>query len=310
MDKGKGYCATIGFFDGVHRGHQFLIGRLKEIARARGEASMVITFAQHPRQVLHSEWMPLLLSTPEEKVARLRQTGVDRLEVLHFDMEMSRLTAREFMEEVLQKCLNVRTLLMGYDNRFGHRREDGFDDYVRYGEALGIEVMRADALQSEVLPLGGKVSSSLIRRLLTNGEVGEAARCLGYAYEISGSVVHGEQIGRGLGFPTANLLPDDRCKLIPANGVYAVTCTTDGGERPFEGMTNIGMRPTFEGHQTTIETHLFDFDGDLYGRRLTIRLIERLRDEQPFPDAESLVAQMEIDKACARQFLTNTPYYI
>ena len=308
MENHQVYAASIGFFDGVHRGHQFLIERLKLIADEKGQDSMVITFAQHPRQVLQSDWMPRLLSTPEEKVARLRQTGIDRLEVLHFDADMSKLTAREFMEQVLLKRLNVRTLLMGYDNRFGHKREEGFDDYVRYGQELGMEVMRAEALHNDALPLEGKVSSSLIRRLLENGDVEEAARCLGRPYVIAGRVVHGEQIGRGLGFPTANLLPGDKCKLIPGNGVYAVVVKIGDGERMYQGMTNIGTRPTFEGHRTTIETHLFDFDGDLYDREMTLWLMGRLRDEQHFPDTESLVSQMEDDSRRARLYLANIHY--
>ena len=308
MENHQVYAASIGFFDGVHRGHQFLIERLKLIADEKGQDSMVITFAQHPRQVLQSDWMPRLLSTPEEKMDRLRQTGIDRLEVLHFDVDMSKLTAREFMEQVLLKRLNVRTLLMGYDNRFGHKREEGFDDYVRYGQELGMEVMRAEALHNDALPLEGKVSSSLIRRLLENGDVEEAARCLGRPYVLAGRVVHGEQIGRGLGFPTANLLPGDKCKLIPGNGVYAVVVKIGDGERMYQGMTNIGTRPTFEGHRTTIETHLFDFDGDLYDREMTLWLMGRLRDEQQFPDTESLISQMEDDSRRARLYLANIHY--
>lgn len=308
MENHQVYAASIGFFDGVHRGHQFLIERLKQIADEKGQDSMVITFAQHPRQVLQSDWMPRLLSTPEEKMDRLRQMGIDRLEVLHFDVDMSKLTAREFMEQVLLKRLNVRTLLMGYDNRFGHKREEGFDDYVRYGQELGMEVMRAEALHNDALPLEGKVSSSLIRRLLENGDVEEAARCLGRPYVIAGRVVHGEQIGRGLGFPTANLLPGDKCKLIPGNGVYAVVVKIGDGERMYQGMTNIGTRPTFEGHRTTIETHLFDFNGDLYDCEMTLWLMGRLRDEQQFPDTESLVSQMEDDSRRARLYLANIHY--
>lgn len=308
MENHQVYAASIGFFDGVHRGHQFLIERLKQIADEKGQDSMIITFAQHPRQVLQSDWMPRLLSTPEEKMDRLRQTGIDRLEVLHFDADMSKLTAREFMEQVLLKRLNVRTLLMGYDNRFGHKREEGFDDYVRYGQELGMEVMRAEALHNDALPLEGKVSSSLIRRLLENGDVEEAARCLGRPYVIAGRVVHGEQIGRGLGFPTANLSPEDKCKLIPGSGVYAVVVKIGDGERMYQGMTNIGTRPTFEGHRTTIETYLFDFDGDLYDCEMTLWLMGRLRDEQQFPDTESLVSQMEDDSRRARLYLANIHY--
>lgn len=299
MGRTKQYAASVGFFDGVHRGHQFLIERLKQIAGERGLETMIVTFAQHPRQVLQKDWQPQLLSTLKEKEQRLRQTGVDRLEVLTFNTALSQLSARMFMEQVLLKQLNVKMLLTGYDNRFGHGREDGFEDYVTYGRELGIEVMAAEALDADTLPLKGCISSSYIRRLLTEGKVEEAHVCLGYPYEISGQVVHGEMIGRHLGFPTANLQPDDMCKLIPGSGVYAVNAMVEGTNDSFCGITNIGMRPTFDGHRTTIETHLVDFDGNLYDQQITIRMMARLRDEQLFPDRESLVRQMEEDKAHA-----------
>ena len=306
------YAASIGFFDGVHRGHRFLIDCLRHVAAERSQQTMVITFARHPRQVLHSSWQPKLLQTLEEKRTRLLATGIDRLEVLEFDVPMSQLSARDFMEQVLLKQLNVRTLLTGYDNRFGHGREEGFDDYVRYGHELGMEVLRAEALtvneafHTEETPTGiplddCHISSSQIRRLLDDGKVDEAAAWLGYNYELSGRVVHGEQIGRHLGFPTANMLPDDACKLIPRNGVYAVRARV--GAEVYGGVTNIGTRPTFDGHRTTIETYLLDFSGDLYGAHMTIELLKRLRDERPFPGPDTLVRQMETDTTKARRLL-------
>ena len=303
MERTKQFAVSVGFFDGVHQGHRFLIDCLKQVARDRGLDTLIVTFDQHPRQVLQSDWQPQLLSTLEEKKSRLLATGIDRLEVMPFNMALSELSAREFMEEVLVKQLNTRLLLTGYDNRFGHGREEGFEDYVAYGRELGIEVLCADALASDLLPLHGRVSSSYIRRQLEEGHVEEANVCLGYPYELEGHVVGGEMIGRHLGFPTANLLPDNKCKLIPGNGVYAVEADVEGWSGTFKGVTNIGMRPTFDGHQITIETHLLDFDGDIYDHRMTIRMIARLRDEHQFPDKESLVCQMEKDKACAIELL-------
>lgn len=299
MQGGSSYAATIGFFDGVHQGHRFLIDGLCRIARERGMRSMVITFARHPRQVLHTDWQPQLLSTLDEKRELLRQTGVDRVEVLQFDVAMSELSAHDFMQQVLKERLGVELLLTGYDNRFGHNRAEGFDDYVNYGRELGIEVMAGEPLAVK----DTNVSSSRIRKLLQEGDVADAALCLGYPYPLSGCVVHGEQIGRQLGFPTANLALDDACKLIPERGVYAVSVSIEGDSSVYGGMMNIGRRPTFEGHHTTLEVHLLQYSGDLYGKRLTVRFIARLREERPFPDRDALIAQMNEDKQQALQIL-------
>lgn len=299
MQDGSSYAATIGFFDGVHQGHRFLIDRLCRIARERGMRSMVITFARHPRQVLQTDWQPQLLSTLDEKRELLRQTGVDRVEVLQFDVAMSELSAHDFMQQVLKERLGVELLLTGYDNRFGHNRAEGFDDYVNYGRELGIEVMAGEPLAVK----DTNVSSSRIRKLLQEGDVADAALCLGYPYPLSGCVVHGEQIGRQLGFPTANLALDDACKLIPERGVYAVSVSIEGDSTVYGGMMNIGRRPTFEGHHTTLEVHLLQYSGDLYDKRLTVRFIARLREERPFPDRDALIAQMNEDKQQALQIL-------
>lgn len=288
-------AATIGFFDGVHRGHQYLVEQLRRLAAERNLLPMVITFDRHPRQVLHADWQPRLLSTLGEKEALLRQTGIDRLEVLPFDEELAALSARDFMRQVLREQLGVRLLLTGYDNHFGHREKDsteGFADYVRYGQEQGIEVVCG-------LPLiidGTSVSSSLVRRKLDEGLVEEASRLLGRPYDLSGTVEHGEQEGRRMGFPTANLHVTTLEKLIPAGGVYAVRVQMAGDSRSWAAMTNIGQRPTFgEGHRQTIETHIFGFSGDLYGRRITLSFVRRLRDEQHFSSPEALARQMAID---------------
>lgn len=295
------FAATIGFFDGVHQGHRFLIDKLKEVAHEHRLSSMIITFERHPRQVLHSDWQPQLLSSLNEKKKLLEATEVDRVVVLRFDEAMSQLSAYDFMEKVLLRDLHVQVLLTGYDNHFGHRGKvnEGFDDYMTYGQQMGIEVVGGTPLVME----GVSVSSSVVRRLLSQGKAEEAARCLGRPYRLNGKVVHGEQIGRQLGFPTANLQLDDADKLVPQSGVYAVRAWIEDSKEPLCGMMNIGMRPTFDGHQQTLETYLFDYSGNLYDKHLAVDFVARLREERYFDSADELVAQMQQDELAARRAL-------
>lgn len=286
------YTATIGFFDGVHAGHRFLIERLIADAREHGLQSMVITFDEHPRRVLGSDFQPLLLTTLDEKCRLLRQTGIDRTEVLHFDLQLASLSARQFMGDVLYRRLGVRRLFIGYDNRFGHNREETFSDYVRYGSLLGMDVVQTPQLQ----PGGQHVSSSVVRRLLEQGRVGEAAEALGYDYFLCGTVVAGEHVGRTLGFPTANLQPLSSDKLIPRSGAYAVSVRIDDDPTERLAMMNIGTRPTFGQHGRTLEVHLLDFQGNLYGHRLTVSFRRWLRPEQTFASEEALVRQLMTDR--------------
>ena len=286
------YTATIGFFDGVHAGHRFLIERLIADAREHGLQSMVITFDEHPRRVLGSDFQPLLLTTLDEKCRLLRQTGIDRTEVLHFDLQLASLSARQFMGEVLYGRLGVRRLFIGYDNRFGHNREETFSDYVRYGSLLGMDVVQTPQLQ----PGGQHVSSSVVRRFLDEGRVGEAAEALGYDYFLCGTVVDGEHIGRTLGFPTANLRPLSADKLIPRAGAYAVSVRIDDDPTERLAMMNIGTRPTFGQHGRPLEVHLLDFHGNLYGHRLTVSFRRWLRPEQTFASEEALVRQLMTDR--------------
>lgn len=296
LEQGR-YAATIGFFDGVHKGHRFVIDNLKRVADKQECKSMVITFERHPRQVVHSDWQPQLLTTLEERIHLLDQTGVDVLVVLRFDEAMAALSARDFMSKVLHDDLYVTTLLTGYDNRFGHDRSEGFEDYVAFGKQLGIEVLQGDALDVEQY----RVSSSVIRRLLTDGDVAEAAHCLGRYYSLTGMVVHGEQVGRRIGFPTANVQSDCDERLVPASGVYAVLVELEATQsRWYHGMMNIGTRPTFGVHHPTLEVNILDFEGDLYGQRLRIRFIERLRSEQRFESPEALATQIEKDSRLVR----------
>ncbi|MCI6080240.1 MAG: bifunctional riboflavin kinase/FAD synthetase [Prevotella sp.] len=284
--------ATIGFFDGVHIGHCHLINMLKKVARERGVEACVITFDRHPRQVVQPEWCPEMLTTLEEKTQLLEATGIDRCEVLHFDREMANQSAHDFMLHTLKEKLGVSILVTGYDNRFGHNRSEGFEDYVRYGKEIGIEVIKGEELTDG----SNNVSSSSIRRMLKEGRIEDATRCLGREYQLTGTVVGGEHIGRTIGFPTANIRPDDSSKLIPANGVYAVDVWSQAGDINRErAMLNIGTRPTFNGTATTIEVHIPHFAGNLYGSTLSIAFLRKIREERKFDSPEALVEQLNKD---------------
>ena len=304
--------ATVGFFDGVHRGHQYVVSQMKELARREGLCTTAVTFGQHPRQVLDSTWQPQLLTTLDEKAQLLAETGIDSLVILPFDRDMARLTARQFMQ-LLSERVGVKVLLTGYDNRFGCRsqvtlpdgqqRDEGFADYVDYGQELGLQVVLGKAYEVN----GVNVSSSKVRHLLTEGDVETAAQYLGRSYTISGRVVEGRHIGRQLGYPTANIEPSDPCKLLPVGGVYGVMVSLDGAETALPGMMNIGTCPTFDGTMQTIEVHLFDFEGNLYGRQITTTVMFRQRGEQKFETAAILMQQLRQDaEAISKRIIPKT----
>ena len=282
--------ATIGFFDGVHLGHRFLIQQVKVAATQTGWQSSIITFPVHPRQVIQSEFQPQLLSSPEEKIELLASTGVDYCILLPFTRELSQLTAYEFMQLLYDKY-KVRMLVIGYDHRFGHNRAETFEDYCRYGRELGIHIMQASAYTQEQ----DKVSSSAIRRALQNGDIRTATKFLGYHYYLEGTVVDGYKVGRKIGFPTANLRVDFPNKLIPSIGVYAVYVYVNGEKH--KGMLNIGYRPTINnGTDLSIEVHILDFQGDIYHQKMRIEFIDFLRPEEKFNSVDELVLQMQKDK--------------
>lgn len=286
--------ATIGVFDGVHRGHQRLIRMVVEQAWVSGLSSMVITFDRQPRQLFDASFHPQVLTTLEEKEAAISQMGIDYLVVLPFTKSIAGLTAFDFMQQILCEKLHAGILITGYDNRFGHNRAEGFDDYVRYGEQMGMQVMRGDA---EMMDDGSQaVSSSVIRQLLEEGKVELMPQYLTRPYELTGKVMPGEHIGHQLGFPTANLEPLCADKLIPAPGVYAVWATVDKNSEKKAAMMNIGTRPTFEGRHQTLEVNILDFYGDLYGETVSISFIRRLREERRFDTPEALIAQLQKDK--------------
>ena len=293
--------ATIGFFDGVHVGHRHLVAQVVAQARRLHLPSMVITFDRPPREVLTGVVEPMLLTSLDEKLTLLRDTGVDTVVVLPFSKELAALTAREFMASVLCRQLHVCCLLIGYDNRFGRNRTEDFNDYVAYGHELGIDVVRAEELRVD----GEGVGSSIIRRLLREGGVEAAARLLGRSYQLEGVVVHGYQQGRLMGFPTANLRPEPVVRLVPAAGVYAVEVVVRGADdgKWLPAMLNIGTRPTFDGHEQSIEAHILHFSADLYGQQLAVRFLSRIRGEHRFASVEELRRQLLTDREETRKIL-------
>ena len=282
--------ATTGFFDGVHCGHRLVIERLVSLARERGDESLVVTFWPHPRAVLQNGARELrLLTTLEEKKALLAALGVSRVEVLDFTRPFAALTADQFLRNILRDRFGVTTLLMGYDNRLGSDRLTA-GKLASMSAELGIELLELPPYQT--------ISSTKIRKSLEEGDIESATSMLGYGYSLKGVVVAGNRLGRTIGFPTANMRLYEPLKLVPGRGVYVVEVQVLG--KTWRGMTNIGLRPTVGGTFTTIETHILDFDEDIYGLPLTITFLRRLRDEVHFPSLEELKAQLERDRAACR----------
>ncbi len=294
------YAVTVGFFDGVHAGHRYLVDELKGIAAERGLKSRIVTFTEHPRQVIQSDYKPLLLSPPEDKLRMLDNTGVDLCTALHFDMQMAVMDAETFMREVLYERLGARCLLMGHDHKFGHDNIPDFNTYRKIGEGIGIEVIQAKAF----IWNGRPVSSSRIRTCLSSGEVEDATEMLGYHYTLKGTVVHGLKNGRKMGFPTANLGPYCELMQIPVNGVYAALASVQG--QTFKSMLNIGYRPTVNGDASTrtIEAHLLDFNRDIYGEELSLSIVDYLRPERRFDSLQALSAQLTKDRDTISQILS------
>lgn len=284
--------ATIGFFDGVHRGHRHLIASVLDDAKAMNLSPIVITFDKHPRQVLQSTYVPRQLSDLDEKLRLLSEFPLFATVILHFDEAMAQLSAHDFMKTVLRDRLNVKRLVIGYDNRFGHNQEDGFEDYVRYGKELSIEVVRSTAF----LLKDHQVSSSLIRRSLKEGNIELANDCLGYAYTLEGKVRHGFKRGHQLGFPTANIDLSGNTKMIPAFGVYAVRVGLENDDETYYGMMSIGVNPTFDHGEESLEVNIFDFDKDIYGRWIRVSFLSYLRKEKKFESEQLLSEQLERDK--------------
>ena len=291
--------ATTGFFDGVHLGHRLVIERLVSLARERGDESLVVTFWPHPRAVLQDGARELrLLNSLEEKKELLLSLGVDRVEVLDFTRSFAALTAEQYLREILRDRFGVTTLLMGYDNRLGSDRLTA-DTLKPIAEGIGMELKELLPLSFRPSEASGEISSTQIRTALENGDIVSGAEMLGYGYSLKGVVVAGNRLGRTIGFPTANMKLYEPLKLVPGRGVYAVEAEVLG--KKYRGMTNIGLRPTVGGSFTTIETHILDFDEDIYGLPLRITFLRRLRDEVHFPSLEALKDQLEKDRECCRE---------
>jgi len=305
MKKSAETVATIGVFDGVHVGHQFLLNRVHEVAKARGMLSLAVTFDPSPAEFFSGQssahcslFTNHSLLTLAERLERLLEAGMDRVEVMTFDRELARMTAAQFMV-LLKERLNVRVLVMGYDHRFGCEQHKDAAFYDAAAKEVGLEIIHVSAY--------GDVSSTLVRESLLCGDVEKAQMLLGYPYYIKGTVVTGDGRGHKLGFPTANLAVVSG-KLIPATGVYAVGVRIDQQVANHcslitnhLGMMNIGLCPTFGGRtERRIEVHILDFDADIYGQTLTASLMCRLRDERKFSSVEALVSQLETDAARIR----------
>ncbi|SEG13148.1 bifunctional riboflavin kinase/FAD synthetase [Algoriphagus boritolerans] len=289
---------TSGTFDGVHLGHQKILNRIREIARSIQGETVLLTFWPHPRLVLYSTEHNLrLLSTFEEKAKLLRQFGIDHLVTIPFTKEFSQMSSEEFIKTVLIGAIKTRKLVIGYDHRFGKNREGSFDYLKSNSAEFGFEL--EEISRQDVEEIG--VSSTKIRKALESGDVKTAATYLGRPYELNGIVIKGQQIGRSIGFPTANIHVPNDYKLIPKDGVYAVEASVD--ESIYKSMLNIGNRPTVDGTKMTVEANLFDFQGDLYGKQITIYFREFIRDEQKFENLEALKKQLVQDQLTARSLL-------
>jgi len=297
----RGGAVAIGNFDGIHLGHQFVIRKAGELARAFGAKQGVLTFEPHPRSVFQPGLPPFRLTPFRVKAELLRCLGIDLLYNLHFDLEFAALSAEDFVRDVLVAGLGISEAIVGYDFVFGHRRRGDASSLSRMGKDLGFGVTVLEPVQhdSEIY------SSTRIRHLLAEGRPRDAAALLGRAWEIDGRVEQGDRRGRTIGFPTANIELADY--LRPAGGVYAVRAAISRGGDWHDGVANLGMRPTFGGSDLRLEVHLFDFAGDLYGRHLRVALVDYIRPEQKFAGLEALKAQIAADAARARAILTAYP---
>ena len=290
-------CETIGttgFFDGVHRGHRYLIGQLKTLAQKAGLKTAIVTFPVHPRKILQQDYQPKLLNTLEERLALLSSLEIDFCYLIDFSPAFSEMTAKDFIQQKLHKQLRIKELLIGYDHKFGKGGRGEYKQFAEYGAACGMLTHKAEKWQNEDTP----ISSTLIRHWLAEGKVKEAAKALSYRYSLEGSVVRGDQLGRMLDFPTANLSLCDSDKVIPGHGVYAVVAILD--EKRYAGMAYIGQRPTVAIRmENRIEVHLLNFNEDIYGKKIRIEFVEFLRPEMRFNSLEDLRDQLVKDRADA-----------
>lgn len=300
--KANNPVVTTGTFDGVHLGHQKVITRLKEIASKLGGETVLFTFSPHPRLVVSKTEMNLrLLNTLPEKKQLLSKAGIDHLITYPFTRKFSQLSYADFVEKILVDKINTSCLVVGYDHKFGKNREGDFDYLTRCAEKYNFRLEKLDALSSDDI----LISSSRIRDALQKGEISKANQMLGYEFLLHGKVVEGKRLGRKIGFPTANIEASDIHKLIPGYGVYAVRIETGG--KLFNGMMNIGTRPTFNHNadQRSIEVNIFNFDKDIYGKTVTLYFVDRIREEKKFSGPLELIEQLKSDRITAISILGN-----
>jgi riboflavin kinase/FMN adenylyltransferase len=286
---------TLGTFDGVHLGHTKIIERLLNSSNEE-EQSLVLTFFPHPRMVLQKESDIQLLNTIDERIYLLEKAGLQNLIIHPFDQTFSRLTAEEFVKNILVDIFNIKKIIIGHDHRFGRNRTANIDDLIRFGKEHNFEVEQISAQEVDAV----SISSTKIRNALAEGKIELANEYLGYSYFFTGTVIPGKKLGRTIGFPTANLKIEENYKLIPAQGVYAVTCLV--GTKSVYGMLNIGTNPTVDGQTISIEVHLFDFNADLYHQKITVSVLKRIRDEQKFASIDDLKTQLSKDQIFAQHF--------
>ena len=292
----RGSAVTVGNFDGVHLGHQAVLRQLAERARAVGEPSTVVTFEPHPREFFDPDNAPARLSRLRDKAAAIAALGVDRLLILRFDAELTRQEPEAFVDELLLEGLGARHVVVGDDFRFGRKRRGDFALLSQAGRQQGFGVEEAATYMLD----GERVSSTRVRAALAQGDLDAATRLLGGPYTIRGRVIHGEKLGRDLGFPTANLALEGY--RLPTTGIFAVVACDERGRR-YPGVANLGWRPTVRGKRPLLEVHAFDFAGDLYGAHLTVELLARLRPEERFDSLDALVERMHVDARQAREYL-------
>jgi riboflavin kinase / FMN adenylyltransferase len=284
---------TLGIFDGVHRGHMALLDYLVASAKEAQGESVVITFFPHPRLVLEKNNINLsFLSTIEEKKVLLEKANIDHLIIIEFNIKFSRIRACDFIKDILVGKIGTKHLIIGYNHHFGRSGEGDFNTIKQCSESLSFRVEQVQGFHTDE----DVISSSLIRNALLKGNLDDANRWLGYSYSMSGTIVEGRKIGRSIGFPTANIMPDNQYKLIPGDGVYAVEVKLD--EKDYHGMLSIGTNPTVNSDSTlrSIEVHILNFNKDIYGRNISVTFRKKLRDEKKFDNLEKLIQQMELDK--------------
>ena len=295
----KPTIVTIGTFDGVHLGHQKIVAQITKNAHALNCESLVLTFFPHPRMVLQEGTEMKQLNTLNEKIALLDNLGIDNLVVHPFDKEFSRLTAEEFVKKVLVNVFKIKKIIIGHDHRFGRNRTATIDDLINFGETYDFEVEQISAEEINEV----SISSTKIRNALLEGNIELATNYLGYDYSFTGIIIKGKQLGRTIGYPTANITIEEDYKLIPNNGVYIAKSVLNG--KTVFGMMNIGTRPTVDGTKQTIEINFFDFKQDLYEKKITISLLHRMRSEQKFESIDALKNQLGKDKKTALAFIEN-----